>query len=391
METKYISLEIKDNIAYVGFGLNNEKSMTTLDEPTLKEAKELVDNLKGKVKSKEVQGVIFFSHIDSCFIAGADINLISTLKTESDGAFGAEQGQIIYNEIEDLSVPTVACVHGPCLGGGMELALSCKKIICSNDKKTILGLPEVKLGLIPGFGGTYRMPKRVGLPNALDLILAGKTINSRKAKKIGLVDGVYPKERLISMGEKWLNKNKRKATFKESVAGLATDNFITRKIIFQKARESVLKLTKGFYQAPLKILDTMEAGASKGRSSYLTSEAQAFGELCVSEQSKNLQHIFFLMEGAKKYNGPKSDKKVNAPARGAVLGAGTMGGGIAWLMSNINMYPILKDINDDALELGLKQSSAIYRNGVKKRKLSFEDFEQKQRSITPTKSYAGFK
>ncbi len=391
METKNISLEIKDKVAYIGFGYNNEKSMTTLDEPTLKEAKELVENVKGKVKSKEVVGVIFFSHIDSCFIAGADINLISTLKTESDGAFGAEQGQLIYNDIEDLSVPTVACVHGPCLGGGMELALACKTIICSGDKKTILGLPEVKLGLIPGFGGTYRMPKRVGLPNALDLILAGKTINAKKAKRIGLVDGVYPKERLISMGEKWLKKNKKKASLKESVTDLATDNFITRKIIFQKARESVLKLTKGFYQAPLKILDTMESGASKGRASYLASEAQAFGELCVSEQSKNLQHIFFLMEGAKKYNGPKSEKQVSAPARGAVLGAGTMGGGIAWLMSNSNMYPLLKDINNDALELGLKQSSAIYRNGVKKRKLTFEDFERKQRSINPTTSYAGFK
>src|SRR6056300_217092 len=97
------------------------------------------------------------------------------------------------------------------------------------------------------------------------------------------------------------------------------------------------------------------------------------------------------MEGAKKYNGPKSEKQVSAPARGAVLGAGTMGGGIAWLMSNSNMYPLLKDINNDALELGLKQSSAIYRNGVKKRKLTFEDFERKQRSINPTTSYAGFK
>lgn len=388
LETKKISYEVKDKIAYVGFGYNNEKSMTVLDEDTLKELDAVADELQASRKSLE--GAIFFTHKDRCFLAGADISLISAMKTEADGAQGAEAGQGIFNKIEDLPFPTVACVHGVCLGGGTEFSLSCNTILMSDDKSTMMGLPEVKLGLIPGFGGTYRMPRRVGLPSALDLILSGKTVKPRKAKKMGLASEVYPKERLVAMATKHLKKSSRKGSFTESLTDFAQDNFLSRKIIFQKARESVLKKTKGFYQAPLKILDTMEAGMMKGRSSYLSSEAQAFGELCVSEQSKNLQHIYWMTEKVKKYSGPKGDGDIPSLKRGACLGAGTMGGGIAWLMSDAGMAPLMKDLNTDALELGLKQASSNYQGALKRKRLSADDFERKMRSISCQTDYSGF-
>lgn len=390
LDTQKISYEIKDNVAYVGFGYNNEKSMTVLDEDTLRELDTIADELKANKKSLE--GAIFFTHKDRCFLAGADISLISAMKTEADGARGAEAGQNIFNKIEDLPFPTVACVHGVCLGGGTEFSLSCKTILMSDDNSTMMGLPEVKLGLIPGFGGTYRMPRKIGLPAALDLILTGKTVKPRKGKKLGLATEVYPKERIVAMAKDFLGKKGKKGgSFKESLTDFAQDNFLSRKIIFQKARESVLKKTKGFYQAPLKILDTMESGMMKGRSSYLASEAQAFGELCVSEQSKNLQHIYWMTEKVKKYNGPKGSGSVPKLARGACLGAGTMGGGIAWLMSDANMAPIMKDLNKDALELGLKQASSNYSGALKRKRLSADDFERKMRSIACQTDYTGFK
>ena len=284
MSYKRISYEIKNKIAYVGFGFNCKKSMTVLDEESLKELRDIVNEVTNE--GKKLTGVIFHSHKSDCFLAGADIKLISSMKTESAGAHGAEQGQIIYNSIEDLKIPSIACVNGVCLGGGTELSLSCNTIICSNNLKTQLGLPEVKLGILPGFGGTFRMPKKVGLPTALDLILTGKSLNSRKAKRVGLVEAVYPKERLLNMALTHLKKQNKKQSIKESLESFASDNFLARKIIFQKARENVLKKTKGFYQAPLKILDVMEAGMMKGRTGYLAGEAQAFGELCVGEQSK---------------------------------------------------------------------------------------------------------
>lgn len=389
MSYKRISFETKNKIAYVGFGFNCDKSMTVLDEESLIELRDIVKELTDL--GKKIDGVIFHSHKDNCFLAGADINLIASMKTESEGAHGAEQGQLLFNDIEDLKVPTIACVNGVCLGGGMELSLSCNSIIASTNSKTQMGLPEVKLGVLPGFGGTYRMPKRVGLPTALDLILTGKGLNGKKAKKIGLVEAVYPKERLLTMALAHLKKQGKKQSFKESLEHFAADNFLSRKIIFQKARENVLKKTKGFYQAPLKILDVMEAGMMKGRTSYLAAEAQAFGELCVGEQSKNLQHLFFLMEAAKKYDGAKSEKEVPKLKRGAALGAGTMGGGIAWLMAETDMAPLMKDLTPEALELGLKQSSSNFMGKVKRRRMTYDEFERKQRTIMPQVSYDGFK
>lgn len=389
MSNNKISLEYKNNIAYVGFGFNSTKSMTTLDVDTMLELNSIVDELH--TKQSDLKGVIFFSHKENCFLAGADINLIASMKTEADAADGAERGQNIYNRIDDLTIPTIACVDGVCLGGGLELSLSCDVILASNSPKTSLGLPEVKLGLIPGFGGTYRLPKKIGLPNALDMILTGKTLRADKAKRVGLVEEVYPKENLLAMAPNFFNRKPKAHSLKESMKEIATENFVTRKIIFQKVRESVLKKTNGFYQAPLKILDVMDSGMMKGRTSYLASEAQAFGELATSEQSKNLQHIYFMSEGVKKYSGPKSTKPLPVLNRGAALGAGTMGGGIAWLMADTGMYPIMKDLTTDALNLGLKQSSQNFQGALKRKKINADEFERKQRSITAQLDYSGFK
>lgn len=388
MANNKISLEYKNKIAYVGFGFNSTRSMTTLDIETMTELNEIVEELHQK--SSEISGVIFHSHKEGCFLAGADINLIASMKTEADAADGSERGQMIFNRIDDLPVPTIACVDGVCLGGGLELSLSCKSILASNSPKTQLGLPEVKLGIIPGFGGTYRLPRKIGLPNSLDMILTGKILRADKAKRIGLVEEVYPRENLLAMAPNFFTKKAKKQSLKESVSELATENFITRKIIFQKVRESVLKKTNGFYQAPLKILDVMDSGMMKGRTSYLASEAQAFGELAISEQSKNLQHIYFMSEAVKKYNGPKSTKPLPVLERGAALGAGTMGGGIAWLMADAGMQPIMKDLTLDALNLGLKQSSQNFSGALKRKKITADEFERKQRSITAQLDYSGF-
>lgn len=389
MPYKRISLEIKEKIAYIGFGVNSTKSMTALDIETMNELASIVEELH--TKSHELSGAIFFSHIENCFLAGADINLISSLITEAEAADKSEQGQTIFNRIEDLSIPTVVCVDGVCLGGGLELSLACDTIIASNSPKTSLGLPEVKLGIIPGFGGTYRLPRKIGLPNALDMILTGKTLRADKARRLGLVAEVYPRENLLGMAPKFFQKKESHHSLKESLKELATENFVTRKIIFQKVRESVLKKTNGFYQAPLKILDVMDSGMMKGRTSYLAGEAQAFGELAISEQSKNLQHIFFLSEASKKYSGPKSTKALPTLERAAALGAGTMGGGIAWLMADAGMHPIMKDLTVEALNLGLKQSSQNFAGALKRKKITADEFERKQRSITAQLDYSGFK
>lgn len=389
MSYKKVSFEVKDYIAYLGLGLNTEKSMTTLTEETLTEMMSVMDELEKLDKEGKTKGLVIFSHKADCFLAGVDVTLISGLKTEADAVKGCEAGHAIYNRIEDLKMTTIALVDGLCLGGGCELVLSCNRVIASDNPKTAIGLPEVMLGVLPGFGGTYRLPKRVGLPTALDMILSGKQIRAKKAVKLGLVDWVMPKERMLSLAPEYLSKKiDDSKSFKDSIESVAGDNFITRKIIFQKARETVLKKSKGFYPAPLKILELMENGHGKKREVYLAREAQMFAELSQTPQSKSLQHIFFMTDRSKKLD--KNAKFVKVK-RGAVLGAGTMGGGIAWLFAKNDQAPYMKDLNSKGLELGLKQASENFQGALKRKRMSYDDFNRKMTSIIPTTSYDGFK
>jgi 3-hydroxyacyl-CoA dehydrogenase/enoyl-CoA hydratase/3-hydroxybutyryl-CoA epimerase len=384
-----IDYKSEDQIVYIGLGKSSESSLTTLTIQSLEELNLAFEQVEGEISRKNCIGVIIYSLNPGCFLAGMDINVISSLNTPGEAAKGAEKGQYLFNRLEDLKVPKVVCVDGVCLGGGLEMALACDYILASDSPKTRLGLPEVMLGFIPGFGGTYRLPKKVALPAALDIILSGRPVDSRKGKKLGLVSEVYPAERLVEMAKKWIiNPDVKKESFSENLQHLAVDNFVSRKVIFQKARESVLKKTKGFYQAPLKIIEVMESGSWKSRKSYLSAESNAFGELSQSEQSQALQHIYFLNEKAKKMfreNGKAEPIKI-----GGVLGAGTMGGGIAWLFADNNQRPYMKDIRKEALEIGLKQSSDNFKKALKKRKLDQDGFERKQRSITPTLTFEGF-
>lgn len=387
MTTQYeqITYEEKDAIAYIGFGANEKKSMTVLTETSLSELDQALDAV---AQNGKLKGMVLFSHKDNCFLAGMDVSVIQGLESEAQAREGCEKGQSIFSKIEDLKIPTLALVHGACLGGGLELALSCNKIALSDDSKTSLGLPEVMLGVLPGFGGTYRLPKKIGLPQALDLILTGKQVKAKKALSMGLADFCMPKERLLALAPGLLSqKDGKKKSLSETLSAKASDNFIARKVIFQKAREQVLKSTKGFYPAPLKILDHLEASSGKRRESYLASEANAFGELSQTSQSKNLQHVFFLQDNAKKLENKDSLASVRT---GAVLGAGTMGGGIAWLFAKNGQSPLMKDISKEGLELGLAQASSIFKKALKRRRMTEDEFQRAQRSISATLNYDEF-
>lgn len=388
MSYQHISYEIKNDIIWIGLGLNEKKSMTTLTRDSLEELTKIMAEVTEVDKKKGAKALFFFSHKPGVFLAGMDISVINDLKSEGDALRNLEMAHKLFNSIEDLKMPTASLVDGICLGGGLELSLCCKKIFVSDNSKTALGLPEVMLGVLPGFGGTYRLPKKVGLPPALDMILTGKQIKGKNAFKMGLADAILPAERMQELAPAYINKPKKKKSLKEELEKAAMENFLTRKIIFQKAREQVMKNTKGFYPAPLKILEVLETGANKSRSDYLEMEAQAFAELSQSVQSKNLQHIFFLTDNSKKL-----DNKDQLPSvkRGAVLGAGVMGGGIAWLFAQNNQAPLMKDITPAALELGLKQASANFAGALKKRRMSEDEFNRKMRSIEPTLHLDGMK
>ena len=379
MKKKRISWKEEDNIAWIGFGHQCEKAMTVLDLETLEELAAMVEKIK---KASHLVGVVFFTHKERCFLAGADINIFDQFKKENDATDSSAQGQNLFNQIESLSVPTLACVHGICLGGGTEFALACDHVLVSDHSSTQMGLPEVKLGLLPGLGGTWRLPGKIGLAKALDMILTGKSLRNRKCVQWGLAEESYPRERLLEMAPQHLSdKVSRKKTFLE--------NILTRKIIFQKARDTIFKKTFGLYQAPLKILDTMETGLGRGQRAYLNAEARAFGELCMGEQSQNLRYLFFLTEKSKKFPLPPPPRKLDIK-RSAVLGAGVMGGGIAWLMAKNNASPLMKDITIKSLEVGLQQASSYFSQAVSRKRMEKNEYHRKMRNIFPTLDYRGF-
>ncbi|MAV91399.1 MAG: fatty oxidation complex subunit alpha [Bdellovibrionaceae bacterium] len=386
-----IQLKEKDGIAFVEFDLVGEK-VNKLSTPVMMRFKEVVEELK----KSSFKAVVLKSNKPGIFIAGADIEEIKKLKTKEDFKTVIDQAHQIFNDFEDLPMPTVAVVNGACMGGGCELILTCDYRVCSDDKSTKIGLPEVQLGIIPGFGGCVRLPRVVGLQASLDIILAGKSVDSRKAKKIGLVDEVIPaeliEERSVDFVNSILSKGKRKKRFQpKGMMNSVLESALGRGMVFSQARKMVMKNSKGFYPAPLSALDVVKKTyGMSNRSKALQIELEGFVKVAVTDISKNLINLFFMMESVKKQTGVKGDVKPRKVKKIAVLGAGTMGGGIAQVAADKGFFVRMKDINNDSLALGYKQAQSIWSKKLKRRRLTKHEFAEKMSHITGGLDYAGF-
>jgi 3-hydroxyacyl-CoA dehydrogenase/enoyl-CoA hydratase/3-hydroxybutyryl-CoA epimerase len=374
-------------------------------------------------KDPTVKAVVFISGKKDNFVAGAKIDFLQTLKTASEATAVSRQGQQGFDRLEAFPKPVVAAIHGACLGGGLEWALACDYRIATDSPKTTLGLPEVQLGLIPGAGGTQRLPALIGVQAALDLILTGKNVKPSKAKKLGLVDEVVPApilrnlavrrarelaegllkvERPRGQGLKGVAQQGRKGlgglllglTNKELWAEVALeDNPVGRKILFDQARKQLRKKTRGKYPAPEKALEAIRIGVESGRAAGLEAEARFFGELVVSDVSQRLVEIFFATTALKKENGTAhADVKPREVKKVGVLGGGLMGGGIAYVTSALQGVPVrVKDKDDASVGRALKQVQGIYDERVKKRSLTWREAAAKMALVTGGTDYSGFK
>ncbi|MEK7375816.1 MAG: 3-hydroxyacyl-CoA dehydrogenase NAD-binding domain-containing protein, partial [Candidatus Margulisiibacteriota bacterium] len=299
-----------------------------------------------------------------------------------------------------LPFPTIALINGACLGGGTELALACDYRLAGFGEKIKIGLPEVNLGVIPGFGGTVRLPRLTGLRKGLELIVSAKLLSPEAALKAGLVDKLTSIKLLREEGIKFLlEKGKKRKKFKPPVKGfinlLLEGTFIGKWILLSLTKKSVLAATKGKYPAPLLAADVITRNYGSSLKKALEREAKAFGRLVITDVSKNLVSIFFLNE---KY---KKERWVDACLAGrqavplpvkkcAVLGAGVMGGGIAQLFS-FNGIPVrMKDINWQALLSGLRAAKKVYDGARKRRKIKQAQAINGMALISPTLDYSGF-
>ena len=192
-----------DNIAIITIDVPDEK-MNTLKAEFASQVRAIIKQLR---ENKELRGVVFIS-AKLEFIAGTDINMIGNCKTAQEAEALARQGQQLMAEIHALPIPVIAAIHGACLGGGLELALACHGRVCTDDPKTVLGLPEVQLGLLPGSGGTQRLPRLIGVSTALEMILTGKQLRAKQALKLGLVDDVVPHSILLEVAVELAKKDR---------------------------------------------------------------------------------------------------------------------------------------------------------------------------------------
>jgi len=348
-------------------------------------------------RDSSINAAVLISGKSDNFIAGADIEQFLEFKTAEEAEQASYTGQKMLSRLERLRVPVVAAIHGACLGGGLETVLACAWRVATEHPKTVLGLPEVQLGLIPGTGGTQRLPRLVGLPDALDMILRGRNVRPKKALKMGLVDDVVHPAILRAVAVQRASEiaaGTKRSTGRvdRGAEGLFIErNKLGRSLVFKKARQSVMQQTHGQYPAPLAALDVVRLGYEEGEEAGFKEESRRFGQLAMTEVSRQLIFLFFATNSLKK------DPGVAAPVPAAhhvdklgVLGAGFMGAGIASVAVQQGTLVRLKDTDSARVGKGLAAVREVVRERYTKRQITRQQLDDMMALTGATTEYTGF-
>ncbi len=381
----------RDEIGILEFN-TPDSNANILSSHALKEFNQQIDAI---AHLAHVRILLITSGKQSIFIAGADIKEIESLNDPKDARDKCELGKQIFDKLEKLPQITMAVINGACVGGGYELSLACDYRVAGFADSIKIGLPEVKLGILPGFGGCVRLPKRIGLANALSMILPGKLVDSRLALKMGLVDRLFYDPILVDEAAKFARnilakRDKVRARKPKLVEKLLEGNPLGRKVLFRQARKNVLKTTSGHYPAPLAALDAIQAMVGKSHAEASRIESDWLGKLAVTEISKNLIHVFYLDEAYRKKTWTDATTVPTKMKKVGVVGAGVMGGGIAQLLAKKNIVCRIKDLNHGALALALKTANKLYAYQLKTRRMKQGQIDAQMSLISPTTTYAGF-
>ena len=353
-----------------------DRPVNALSRSIMEELRELVQSVRN---DSAIRGVVFQSAKPGVFIAGADITEFEDLTDKTAAEEVSTFGQSVFQELEDLKVPTVALISGACLGGGLEFALACRYRVASTHEKTKIGLPEVQLGLLPGWGGTVRLPRQIGLINALPLVLSGRQLGGYQARSKGVVHEVVPPEALKNVGEKILKthhefgsasklfRKSKKPGWQKFLEGTSA----AQKFALKKARQQVMSKTHGHYPAPLMIIETFQKGLGADDKRKFKIEAEGISELAANPVTRECIRLFFLSEEAKK---PPEELKAEFDSKelkqAAVIGAGAMGAGIALLLARKGVATRLKDIKPDFVANGVKTVRKLLAKDTKRKKLT---------------------
>ncbi len=390
-------LEILDNsIGLLTFDLPGEK-VNKFSAPVMQELDNLLDDL---AQNSDLKCLMIMSAKKGIFIAGADIKEIVDITDPEAGFMVSQKGHEVFGKIASLPYPTIAVIDGACMGGGTEMSLACTYRLATDNPKTKIALPEVNLGIFPGWGGTQRLPRLIGLQRSLDIILTGRSLDGLRAYRQGVVDKVIPKEQVRETAFKFaldvvngINVLARSRRKQKGLFPLVLEkNPLGRALVYHLAKKTVLKKTKGHYPAPLAALKSVKRGFRKSLARGLKIEAQLFGPMIISPVSKNLIKIFFWTEAVKKENGTKNPDVTTKPViKAASLGAGVMGGGIAQLFAGRDIPVRVKDINYEAVSKAYQQAASVLKGKLKRRRITKLEFQHILEKITGTIDYSGFK
>ena len=353
-------LETDDNqILWLYFDKENS-SVNTIDINVMDELSRILDLLAA---DKVTKGVVIASGKKSGFIAGADISQFTKFKDIDDAVSILKLGQNILLKLENLPIPTVAMIDGFCLGGGLELALACRYRIAEDGTKTRLGLPEVKLGIHPGWGGSVRLPRLTGALQGMNMVMSGHTVSAKVAAKLGFVDAAVPRRQLVHAATYYIQHHPapHQPTFLQSLSNMK----YTRQVIGHFMRKQLSqKVNASHYPAPFHALDNWELIGVQGNAAY-EREAKSCAKLFFSDTCQNLVRVFFLQETMKALakNSDFSPKHVH------VIGAGTMGGDIAAWCALRGLTVTLQDMEPRFIAPAIKRANKLFRDKLKERHL----------------------
>ncbi len=340
--------------------------MNTLHQQHFTQISSILDKLE---QNKTVKGLIIYSGKADHFIVGADIKMLDGLQTKTEIQTLVMQGQALFSRIEALPFHVVAAINGACLGGGLELALACHSRIATEDEHTRLALPEVKLGLLPGCGGTQRLPRLIGLAPSLKLMLSGKALSAKKAYKLGLVDELVPAAILNEVAEKIALKEKPKPLICGSKKWVQ-QNPAFQAFVFYLAAKKITHKTRNNYPATKAIIEVVKKGLKNGRRLGYQLEAEQFAKLVLSRESIALRQLFFATNAVKKTNSDQGNvQKIN---KVALLGGGVMGAGIAYVSAkHAGQFVRIKERDDETSRHALLRIYQIYAKTHKVNKEAF--------------------
>lgn len=404
LELKHFKLKVVDNVGVITIDSPGVK-VNSLNEEVLKEIESLLPKIQN---DSQIQAAVIISGKPGVFIAGADVNMLETWNDADEGMQNCLRGHKLLQDIEDSKKPFISAIQGSCFGLGAELALATHYRIGVKDKKTSIALPEIMLGLLPGCGGTQRLPRLLSLPNAMDLILTGKALRADKAKKMGVLDllvdplgpgldtpeantAKYLETVAIGVAKDLASGKlvpKREKSLTDKILAYALQFNFVKDQVFSKAKKQVMKQTQGLYPAPLKALEVLRISLDKGETVGFKEEARAFGELAITPQCKGLISLFKGQTQCKKNRFGKPNKEVKTVG---VLGAGLMGAGIAQVTIDKGIQVALKDSNSAGLARGVNQIYTGIDGAVKRKRIIGLERDKFMSNLNPTLSYDAFR